>query len=450
MATTEISFEGIPGPSHSFGGLAYGDFAAMASAGKKSNPRMAAKQCIQKIRLLVERGVPVIILPPHERPALWFLRNIGYRGEDSQILQTVTESATWLLPVIYSSSGMWCANAATVIPSADAADALCHVVVANLAANLHRSLEPQFVLKVLQRILPESAGFDVQPCIPGNVNLWDEGAANHLRVAQDGTGLHIFMYGRKAGKSFARLLQNRHHILGRQTDEASLAVARLGHLPSGRILLAQQNQSVIDQGVFHNDVICMSAGMTLIVHEHAVHGWPQFRQELQRRAAALNLGDLNLIELKDKEISVKECVRTYLFNSQLVQLPDRKLLIVCPAGCQRSKQAAVALKKIQSAMGPALTTEFIDLSESLANGGGPACLRLRVRVTEKQLQAVSRLAFIASPELLDRLETTIDRRYRDDLMLSEFRDPAFAQECLRTLDEVSRLLGYSPIYSFHS
>ncbi|MBZ5508294.1 MAG: N-succinylarginine dihydrolase [Acidobacteriia bacterium] len=450
MATTEISFEGIPGPSHSFGGLAYGDFAAMASAGKKSNPRMAAKQCIQKMRLLVERGVPVVILPPHERPALWFLRSIGYCGADSQILQTIAKSATWLLPVIYSSSGMWCANAATVVPSVDASDGLCHVVVANLAANLHRSLEPQFVLKALQQILPESAGFDVQPGIPGNVNLWDEGAANHLRISQDGAGLHVFMYGRKAGKSFARLLQHRHHILGRQTDEASLAVARLGHLPSDRILLAQQNQGVIDQGVFHNDVICMSAGMTLIVHEQAVRGWPQFRRELQRRTAVLNLGGLNVIELLDKEISVKECVRTYFFNSQLVQLPNHKLLMICPAGCQRSKQAVVAMRKVQSTLGSALNTEFIDLSESLANGGGPACLRLRMRVTDKQLQAVSERAFIASIELLDRLEATVDRRYREALTLAEFRDPVFAQECLRTLDEVAGLLGYGSIYAFQS
>jgi succinylarginine dihydrolase len=447
---TEISFEGMPGPSHSFGGLAYGDFASMASAGKTSKPRMAAKQCINKIRLLVHQGVPVVILPPHERPAFWFLRNIGYQGTDQQILQEVRKSASWLLPIVYSSSGMWCANSATVIPSADAADGRCHVIVANLAANLHRSLEPRFVFKVFRYILPESAGFDVHAGIPNDPHFWDEGAANHVRVAHNGPGLHLFVYGRRAWGSYAGLQRNGKQITGRQTNEASLAVARLSHLPADRILLAQQSQAVIDRGVFHNDVICMGAGTTLIVHKLAVHYWGQLRDDLQRYATLLDLDGLNIVEISEEEISVDECVRTYLFNSQVVQLAEGKLLIICPAACQQSEQARNVLENLHSALGPGLTTEFVDLSESLANGGGPACLRLRMAVTEQQFRAISERSAIADAELLDRLERIVDDRYQEALTLEQLGDPAFAQECLSTLEEVAGLLGYRKIYEFQS
>jgi succinylarginine dihydrolase len=447
MMTTEISFEGIPGPSHSFGGLAYGDFASMASAGKKSSPRTAAKQCIHKIRLLLQNGVRVVILPPHERPALWFLRGLGYRGTDSEVLQSATHSASWLLPIIYSSSGMWCANSATVIPSTDTTDGRCHLIVANLAANSHRSLEPPYVLKILRRILPESAGFEVQPSIPGDVNLWDEGAANHVRLSRDDTGLHIFAHGRKAGQSFAKLLQDRDHILARQTDEASLAVARLAKLPPERLVLAQQSQSVIDRGVFHNDVIFMSAGTTLILHELAFQDWPRLKQDIRCSATSLNLGQLEIIELGNDQISIEEAVRTYFFNSQLTSLPNGRLLMVCPAACQESEEAKTALATLRSALGSKLITAFVDLSESLANGGGPACLRLRVTMTDQQLQVIPR-SFITDTGLLDRLEATVDRLYRETLMLEELVDPDFAQECRGALDEVAGLLGYGAIYSF--
>jgi len=446
---TEVSFEGIAGPSHSFGGLALGDFASMASAGRKSHPRAAAKQCIYKIRLLLQNGVPVVILPPHERPALWFLRSLGYQGTDQEVLQSVVRSAAWLVPIIYSSSGMWCANSATVVPSADSTDGRCHVIVANLAANFHRSLEPPFVFEILQKILPASAGFAVQPNIPGDVNLWDEGAANHVRLSQDGAGLHLFVHGRNAGQNVAKLIRDpgRDHVLPRQTNEASLAVARLAKLPLERLVLGQQNQAAIDQGVFHNDVSCMSIGTTLIVHDQAFHEWAGLRQELDRRVTGLGLGPLQVIEVAGHEMSLAEAVRTYFFNSQLVAAPDDRLLMLCPACCRESGQAKTALDKMHSTLGSRLTTEFVDLSESLANGGGPACLRLRVAMTHEQLRAIPR-AFVAHQALLDRLEAAVERFYREDLVLEDLKDPEFARECFSALDEMARLLGYDAIYSF--
>jgi len=445
----EISLEGLPGPSHSFGGLAYGDFAAMASAGKTSRPRLAAQQCLRKIRRLVQAGVPVMIMPPHERPAVWFLRRIGYRGSDSAIIEAVGHSAPWLLPVIYSSAGMWCANSATAVPAVDASDGRCHVIVANLAANLHRSLEPEFVERILGRALPERAGFAVHPGLPCHTTFWDEGAANHVRLSSGGAGIHLFAHGRKARHDIWKHATEGGSIIGRQTDEASYAVARLGQLPLERTVFFQQNQRVIDGGVFHNDVICMSVGTALIVHEWAFDDWHNVRGELLRRADEAHVGDVRIVEIPASDVSVEECVKTYLFNSQLVTLPAGGVLMLCPVACQESAATRAAIDRMQHELRDLrIVSEFVDLEESLANGGGPACLRLRIAVNDAQLSELRPALVDAS--LLDELETAIGVAYREMLTLRDLEDPGFGEECKVTLERISRLLGYDNVYSFQA
>jgi succinylarginine dihydrolase len=401
---------------------------------------------LEKIRRLVQAGVPVMIMPPHERPAVSFLRHIGYGGTDAAAIETAARSAPWLLPVIYSSAGMWCANAATVIPAVDASDSRCHVIVANLAANLHRSLEAEFVTRVLDRVMPKDAAFVVHPSLPCHMKFWDEGAANHVRLSSGGSGIHIFVHGRKAHDNIWDRTAEIGSLIGRQTDEASFAVAQLGQLPLDRAIFTQQDQRAIDRGVFHNDVICMSVGATLIVHEWAFHDWRTVRDGLMRRAAATHI-DLNIIEVPAADLSVEECVKTYLFNSQLVVLPAGNVLMLCPVACRESSAALAAIDRLQHELRDrSLLAEFVDLDESLANGGGPACLRLRVPVDDGHLAALQPM--LVDGSLLDELEATISVRYRDTLTLNDLADPMFAEECKEALDRVAALLGYADVYSF--
>jgi succinylarginine dihydrolase len=308
-------------------------------------------------------------------------------------------------------------------------------------------LEAQFILKVLGRVLPLETGFEIHPALPQNLEFWDEGAANHVRLGSGTRAIHLFVYGREAGKPFSTLMRSERRM-GRQTDEACAAVARIARLRQESVVVARQSQAVIELGVFHNDVICASTGTTLIIHERALVDWPKVRLEILKCAAKSGVSGLKVIELTDEDISVEECVQTYVLNSQLVSLGDGGILMLCPRGCERSAGALRVLEKIRAGLDVPLTTEFVDLDESLANGGGPACLRLRVVVTENQYDAMKSRGFLADDDLLDRLWSVIEKRYRDRLVLSEFLDPSFGTECLSVLNAVTQALGYTDVYSF--
>ncbi len=343
---------------------------------------------------------------------------------------------------------MWCANAATVVPAVDASDGQCHVIVANLAANLHRSLEAEFVERIFERALPESAGFAVHPGLPCHPKFWDEGAANHVRLSSGGGGIHLFAHGRKAWRELKDAAEDGKYI-GRQTEEASFAVARLGQLSLERTVFAQQDQRAIDRGVFHNDVICMSVGTALIAHEWAFDDWRNVRDELLRRAEELQIEDISIVEIPADDVSVEECVTTYLFNSQLVMLPDGGVLMLSPIACQESAPALAAIDRLQNDLrGLRIVSEYVDLQQSLANGGGPACLRLRITVNDVQLAALQ--PFLVDASLLDKLEATISSAYRDTLTLSDLADPLFVEECKAALERIARLLGYDNVYSFQA
>src|SRR5215471_14824422 len=134
----ELQLDGLVGPTHHFGGLSFGNRASMMHAGWHSRPRQAARQGLTKMRQVCALGVPQAVLPPLPRPDVGFLRQVGFRGSDTEVLAQAAASAPYLLRLAMSSAFMWAANAATVIPSQDSVDSRCHVVVANLTATAHR------------------------------------------------------------------------------------------------------------------------------------------------------------------------------------------------------------------------------------------------------------------------------------------------------------------------
>src|SRR4029079_12116773 len=81
-----VNFDGIPGPTHNYAGLAHGNLAAERNARSFSNPREAALQGLAKARALAARGHGQAVLPPHERPNLPALRALGFAGTDDEIV----------------------------------------------------------------------------------------------------------------------------------------------------------------------------------------------------------------------------------------------------------------------------------------------------------------------------------------------------------------------------
>src|ERR1019366_8438871 len=141
MGVLEVNFDGLPGPTHNYSGLAAGNLASERNRNLIANPRQAVLQGLAKMKALADAGYAQAVLPPHERPAVAALRALGYVGSDAAVVARAGREAPQLLAACSSAAAMWAANAATVSPSSDTADGRVHFTPANLVSNFHRSLE---------------------------------------------------------------------------------------------------------------------------------------------------------------------------------------------------------------------------------------------------------------------------------------------------------------------
>jgi succinylarginine dihydrolase len=434
----EINFDGIPGPTHNYAGLARGNLAAEKHARRIANPREAALQGLAKMRALAARGIPQAVLPPHERPFVPALRALGFEGNDAEIVERAVREAPQLLAACSSAAAMWAANAATVSPSTDTADRRVHFTPANLIANFHRSLEAETTTRVLRTIFCEEEKFVVHSALPAATQFADEGAANHTRFAASGNtrGSEMFVYGRST-LSAATAPQR---YPARQTREASEAIIRRHGLDPAMVVLAQQSPAAIDAGVFHNDVIAVGSGNVLFCHEQAYVDQPAVLEILGRMVPGFTP-----IVVTDAELSINDAVATYLFNSQLVARADGKFLLVAPAECNEHAGARTLLARLVSGNSPIAEVVTFDLRQSMHNGGGPACLRLRVELTDVERAAIRANVFL-DEALANALDDWIRRHYRDRLAPDDLGDPALLDESRRALDELSTMLRLPAVY----
>jgi len=438
----EVNFDGVPGPTHNYAGLSPGNLASISNAGARAHPKQAALQGLAKMRALLNMGLAQGVLPPHERPHVPTLRRAGYRGTDSEIIEQAAAESPNLLANVSSAAAMWAANAATVSPAPDTEDGRTHFTPANLVANVHRAIEAAPTTRILRAIFTDEARFLVHDPLPSVPFFGDEGAANHTRLcaAHDRPGVEFFTFGRTAAMpdGFAP-----HRYPARQTREASAAIARRHRLDPSRVLITQQNPSMIDAGVFHNDVICVGNEHVLLYHEDAFLD----TRETIERLESLCGGGLVLLEVRRDELSVEEAVRTYLFNSQLVTLPAGGMALIAPMECAESDAASAVLDRFIEADNPLREVRHLDLRESMRNGGGPACLRLRVALSEEDLARVQQNVLL-TPELHAKLADWVERRYRDHLDPADLGDPRPPVETSDALDELTRILGIGDVYRF--
>ena len=442
----EVNLDGLVGPTHNYAGLSYGNLASMEHGGRESNPRAAALQGLSKMKLLMDLGVKQAVLPPQERPDVEMLRKLGFEGGDGEVLARAGRDAPLLLSGCSSASSMWAANAATVSPSADASDGRPHFTPANLVTQFHRSLEPSATGVALRAIFPAQRGFVHHPALPASPWFGDEGAANHMRLcARPGDpGVQVFVHGRR---SFDPSESAPTRFPARQAREASEAVARMHRLEPRRTLFLRQNPEVVDEGVFHNDVIAVCNENVLFCHERAFADGAAAIDGLRETCRAAGAGDLLVIAIPEARLSVREAVSTYLFNSQIVTLPDGGMALIAPAECRESPRVKEVLEEVLAAENPIRVAHFADVRQSMRNGGGPACLRLRVVLTEEELAAATATVFL-NETLHGELNAWVGRHYRDRLRPEDLADPALLDEVRRGLDELTRILGIGSAYRF--
>jgi succinylarginine dihydrolase len=395
MSLREINFDGIVGPSHNYAGLSLGNLASARNYGSVSYPRAAALQGIAKMRANLELGLLQGLFVPLPRPNRDWLAS----------LSTTPEAAGPLLGAnALSASSMWAANAATVSPAPDAVDGRCHLTVANLMTMPHRSHEWTGTLAQLQLAFADPAHFAVHGPIPPPFG--DEGAANHMRLcaSHDAPGVEVFVYGVAGGPFPAR-----------QHCEASEAVARAHRLDPARTIFVQQSPEAIAAGAFHNDVVAVANERVLFVHEQAFADPASVYDALRRL-----LPEVEIIEVPASAVSLADAVASYLFNAQLVTLPEGGMALIVPTETMAVPGVAAWLDDLLARNGPIRRVVPVDVRESMANGGGPACLRLRVVADPATVDP----RFLADAAKLDRISAVIEQTWPETIAVEDLSRPA--------------------------
>ena len=401
MTIREINFDGIVGPSHNYAGLSLGNLASARNAGEVSQPRAAALQGIDKMRSNLALGLAQGVFVPQPRPAHDWLADLG---------TSIDRAEHHIAANAMSASAMWAANAATVSPSPDTADGKCHLTVANLKTMPHRSHEWPATLAQL-RLAFGAEAFAVHGPIPSAFS--DEGAANHMRLApaHGEPGVEVFVYGVTGGPFPAR-----------QHVEASRAIARLHLLDRDRTVFAAQSEQAIAAGAFHNDVVAVANGPVLFAHEQAFADRDPLVEELSARVAGFEL-----VEVPDAEVPLADAVRSYLFNAQLVTPPDGAMTLVAPTECRETPSVAAWIERHLASNGAIRRVEFVDVRQSMANGGGPACLRLRVQCDPADVDP----RFLVDEGKLDRLAKVIADHWPEEIAAGDIQAPALVAEIER-------------------
>ena len=443
MTTREVNFDGLVGPTHNYGGLSYGNVASLAHASAISNPREAALQGLAKMKCLHDLGLMQAVIPPQERPDVHALRRLGFSGDDAGVIAGAAREAPGLLAACGSASAMWTANAATVSPSADTADGRVHFTPANLVDKFHRSIEPATTSRFLRAVFPAGEHFAHHDPLPSVALFGDEGAANQTRLcATHGEpGVELFVYGR-AGRDSDE--QSVRRFPARQSREAGEAVARLHGLDPARCFFLRQNGDAIDAGVFHNDVISVGNENVLLQHEQAFAEGPRPWDAIQ---AAFGERPFWRIVVPANRVTLAEAVRTYLFNCQLVTLPSGEMALILPAECRESPPVWEYVQELVASEGPIGSLEVLDLRQSMRNGGGPACLRLRVVLSQRERAALSG-SVLLTEALYGRLVQWVQRHYRDRLSEADLMDPELLREGRSALDELTSIFRIGAIYPF--
>ncbi|WP_271103541.1 N-succinylarginine dihydrolase [Pseudomonas tohonis] len=445
MSAHEVNFDGLVGPTHNYGGLSYGNVASQSNSQAVSSPKEAALQGLAKMKALMEMGFKQGVLAPQERPNVAALRSLGFAGTDAQVIEKVARDAMPLLAACSSASSMWTANACTVSPSADTADGRVHFTAANLNCKFHRSIEHPTTSRVLGAMFADERHFAHHAALPAVAQFGDEGAANHTRFCKGygEAGVEFFVFGRSA---FDSRFPAPSRYPARQTLEASQAVARLHGLSEAGVVYAQQNPAVIDQGVFHNDVIAVGNGEVLFHHEDAFLDTDKVLAELHDKLGRVG-GRFQAVCVPRAAVTVEDAVRSYLFNSQLLSRADGSMLLIVPEECRNNARVWNYLQTLTAEDGPIREVKVFDLKQSMQNGGGPACLRLRVALKDNELAAVNQ-GVILTPSLYDTLTAWVEKHYRDRLSETDLADPQLLTECRTALDELTQILKLGAVYPF--
>jgi succinylarginine dihydrolase len=140
-------------------------------------------------------------------------------------------------------------------------------------------------------------------------------------------------------------------------------------------------------------------------------------------------------------VPIGDAIRSYLFNSQLVTPPDGAMTLVAPTECRETPSVAAWIERHLASNGAIRRVNFVDVRQSMANGGGPACLRLRVACDPAEVDT----RFLVDEAKLDRLAGLVAARWPEEIVSSEIQSAALIADIERARLSLLDLLGLSEL-----
>jgi succinylarginine dihydrolase len=197
--------------------------------------------------------------------------------------------------------------------------------------------------------------------------------------------------------------------------ESSKAIARAHRLDPAKTLFVQQSETAIAAGAFHNDVVAVANERVLFTHEQAFEYPEETYADIKRL-----MPEAEIVIVPADRVSLADAIQSYLFNAQLVTLPDGGMALILPSEAQENSRVWGWLNEMVAGNGPIRTLIPVDVRQSMANGGGPACLRLRVACDPATVDP----RFMADEGKLDRIAGIIAAHWPETIAPAQLGDPA--------------------------
>jgi succinylarginine dihydrolase len=179
-------------------------------------------------------------------------------------------------------------------------------------------------------------------------------------------------------------------------------------------LFVQQSEDAIAAGAFHNDVVAVANERVLFTHERAFAEKDTFYADLRT-----TLPEGEIVEVPANRVSLADAIQSYLFNAQLVTLPDGGMALILPTEARDNVPVWGWLQEMVAGNGPIRQLVPVDVRQSMANGGGPACLRLRVVCDAADVDP----RFLADEAKLDAISVVITQYWPEAIDPTELRSP---------------------------
>ncbi|MBL4790485.1 MAG: N-succinylarginine dihydrolase, partial [Kordiimonadaceae bacterium] len=171
----------------------------------------------------------------------------------------------------------------------------------------------------------------------------------------------------------------------------------------------------------------------------------QLQRDIQE---AMGETEMIFIEVPDAEVPIADAVKCYLFNSQLISMPGRDgMALILPIEVSEMPSAKAYVDQLLASELPINHVDYLDVRQSMRNGGGPACLRLRVVLSQADRVAMAANS-ILDDGLLASLQTWAKKHYRDRLMPEDLGDVALMEEGFAALDDLTQILKLGSVYDF--